>query len=438
MNAHTDIKSDQSFGNSFTNAGNGVLVENSQRGLTSNGGFTYQLPNATLLTQFARTDRFDTSISSHQFISQVILPSLTMNTAPLKWKHFPIYTTFTTSFINQSQVRSDPKQSLRYQRQLGTGVDLRKEIRLQKTTTLTPIAGYSEAWENRVLSSSSVVTEKDAYVGRYTLGGDLRQRITRNINGSLHYRYGVRFAPNITTPDASAEDHGIEMNQVTFDSNARIGRNTLLTLSSGYDYRRDPLSGPGRYRHVSSRIISPSADLQYEIKRGMTLFFRETYALVDPVTFAPVRTPANTSGEIQWGDPNALTFFSQGFSFTKANGDTPSQVFLNNKLKFYLTRKWYVDLMLSYRAQGRRSLDYSKVFPIEKTLRLVRDLHCWVFRMEVSQRPDQSEISFYIDLKANANANSNVFDKTRAQNYATSTRRDGPQIDQIFPAGQDE
>jgi hypothetical protein len=362
-----------------------------------------------------------------------------MNTAPLKWKHFPIYTTFNTSFVNDTPVRDTPQQSLLYRRTIATGVDFRKDMRIQKKTTLTPIVGYQESWANRLVTSTGVVTDRDQYVGVYTLGSDLRQRLNRAMNASLRYRYQVRLAPNTTRPDATADDHGVVNNQVTGDVTTRLGRSTLLTLASGYDYRNDPLSVPGKYRHVSSRVIAPNADLQWEVKHNVNVFFRETYSLSDPTTLQPVRTPANTSGELQWGDPNAATFFSQGFSYSKQPVGAPSQLYLNNKLKFYLTRKWYVDLLLSYRAQSDSGTNYSKVFPVEKTVRLVRDLHCWILRMEFTQRPDRTDASFYIDLKANANSSQNVFDRSRQQPaYSTSTRNDGPPLDQLFPAGPTE
>jgi lipopolysaccharide assembly outer membrane protein LptD (OstA) len=433
MNAHTDIKSDQSFGNSFSNAGNGVLVENQQRGLLSNGGFTYQLPKATFEAQFARSEKFDTTVSSRQFISQVTLPRMSMNTAPFIWKKFPVYTTFNGSFVNQTQTRYSPLYNLYYQREAVGGVNFRKDLRIKKITTITPIVGYSETWDNRVLTSSGVATEKDQYVGRYTLGADVKRNINRNVSTTWRYRYGIRFASNETKPDATADDHGVETNQLTGDVTTRIGRNTLITLASGYDYRNDPLSLPGRYRHVSARVIDPTVDVQWEIKPRLNLFFRETYQLFDPYTLTQVNTPANTSAEIQWGDPMATTFFSQGFSYSKSSPDTPSQLYMNNKLKLYLTRKWYMDLILSYRAQGASGVNYSKVFPIEKTIRLVRDLHCWILRMEFTQRPDRTDASFFIDLKASAGANKELFDKSRQQNYRQSTRNDGPQLDQLFP-----
>ncbi len=437
-NVHADAKSDQTFGNSFSNVGNGVLVESQQRGLISDGGLTYQWPNATMLAQFARTDKFDSSVSSHQFISQVTLPSVSINTAPLTWKRFPIYTTFNTSYADQTLTRDDPTQSLRYQRQALTGVNFRKDLRIQKATTFTPIVGYSETWENRVITSSGVVTEKDQYVGRYTLGADVKRRLNRAMSATLQYMYGVRFLTNSTILDAGADDHGIETNQVTGNLTTRIGRSTMLTLSSGYDYRGDPISVPGKYKHVSARVISPAADLQYEIKPKLNLYFRETYSIFDQTIQAPVGTPANTSGEIQWGDPTSITFFSQGFSFTKAPSGTPSLLILNNKLKLFVTRKWYMDLLLSYQAQGQAGIRYNRVFPIEKTVQIVRDLHCWILRLQFSQRPDANEVSFFIDLKANATANKDVFDRSRQQNYKTSTRQDGVPLDELFPAGKDE
>src|SRR5262249_55585118 len=157
----------------------------------------------------------------------------------------------------------------------------------------------------------------------------------------------------------------------------RVGRDTRTSLSSGVDLRDAPFSLPQKYDHLSERITPPSVDIQYQAAPKLAFFFRETYQLFDPVARTVTRTPLNTSGEMQLGGTDVKSFyFSQGFSFSKITGDgQPSVLNLTNKLRTYLTPKWYIDFSLAYRAQGPSSLDYRALLPTEKTISVVRDLH---------------------------------------------------------------
>ena len=436
LNSKLDLKSDQSFGNSFGGVGNEVAVENTQRGLFSEGGFTYQFQNATLQAQADRKDKFDSTISSKQFISHITLPRLIFNTVPLTSRLLPFYTSFNGTFTNDTEDRSDPARQLRYKKNVRAGLELKKDIKIRKRLTLTPVASYSQSWDNRVLGSTDIVTEKDQYIGRYTVGMDARRRFFRLVDLRLGYRYSVRNRLNQTRQEINANDYGVENNQLTGALQTRLGRSTLVSLSSGYDYLEAPRDQPDKYRHSSERVQPPSMDLQWQAKKNVTVFFRESYGIFDTRTRTPINSPINTSGELQVGDPNSATMFSQGFSYSKKGFGAQSELFLTNKLKFYLTPKWYVDLFWSYRAVGETKLEYRKVFPIERGIRVVRDLHCWVLRGELSSRPGRTDAAFYIDLKTNMRPERNLFRETQQSVY--STRNDGPDVDELFPVGNPE
>jgi hypothetical protein len=140
----------------------------------------------------------------------------------------------------------------------------------------------------------------------------------------------------------------------------------------------------------------------------------------------------NTSGGVQVGSVTSLVSFSHRFSYSKTPANTPAEVIFNDRLKFFLTPKWYVDLTLSYRAVGPQSFDYRKVFPIERSISVVRDLHCWVLRMEFTQRPNVKEASFYIDLKTNLSGQRNVFTGQKTDQFYPY-RDSSPDVSQIFP-----
>ena len=409
-NAKLDVKSDQVFGNEFSSVGNDVRIENQSRGVISEGGLNYQFPRSALQVQVDRQDKFDSTVSSQNFISKLTLPSISYNTIPINFKHVPFYTSFSSNFTDQTVERTSPLETLRYQRSASTGVQIKRDARISRTLTLTPNASYAETWQDHDFLSTG--TSKDVYVGHYTLGTDFRKRVGRSIDTTFSYLYGERFERNRTTLDSAADDHGVETNRLNSSVVSRIGRNTRLSFSSGYNYLRAPRSDPSRFDHQAARLTPPAADVQVQATRTVSLYFRETYQLFDFTTRRNVKTPLNTSGEVAVGNIAGRTYFSQGFSFTKQpTPGLPSDLLLTNKLRFFPSLKWHVDLFVSYRATGPDKLNYHRVLPIEKTIRVSRDLHCWVFRMEFSERPGRKEASFYVDLKANLSSQRNLFAK---------------------------
>ncbi len=407
MNGVLDVKSDQTFGNQFQNVGNDVRIENQARGVFSEIGFNYQFPRASLQLQTDRRDRFDSTVSSSNFISKLTLPSISLTTIPLAWKYFPFYTSFATSFLNETITRTSPAQELRYQRSAATSAQLKRDIRFSKKTTLTPLGSYEQTWRNRDVNIST--STKDIYQARYTVGGDLRQRVGKDTDLTFGYLYGERLAANRSRVDTEANDRGIEQDRVNVAGVTRIGRDTRLSLASGYNYRKAPRNDPSLYDHQSARVTPPNLDIQWQATRKVGFYFRETYGLFDTSARRNARSPLNTSGEVQVGNSNSTRYFSQGFSYTKAPTGQFSDVIFSNKVRFYPAPKWHLDAYVSYRATGPRGLDYRKATGIERTIQVVRDLHCWVLRMRFSERPGRKEASFYVDLKANLHGQRDVF-----------------------------
>jgi hypothetical protein len=406
-NAKVNFKSDQNFGNQFLGSGSEGRVENSQRGLLSQGGFNYQFSKASLEAEFDRTDRFDSTVSSKDFIGKITLPRLSFTTIPLTWKYFPLYTSFTANYVVQTQDRFNPSDPLFYQKSGSTGVQLKKDFHVAKKWTVTPALGYSETWQDSNFSTPSA--SADIYQGRTSAGLDLRRRFFHLTDLTLSEVYVVRSEKNKLGRDEAADDKGIETNQLNSSLVTWVGRNSRLSLSSGYDLRQTPRNDPTKYQHVSERITPPSLDLEIQATKNVAVYFREAYSLFDPGTKNSRRTPLNTAGEIQVSQPGQTFVFSQGFNYSKPSAGQNSELLLNNKLTFYMTPRWYVDAFISYRAIGPAGVNYKGVLPIERTIRVVRDLHCWVLRMEFSSRPDRKEASFFIDLKANMSPQRNVF-----------------------------
>jgi len=242
---------------------------------------------------------------------------------------------------------------------------------------------------------------------------------------------------NRTTIDTKADDHGIEREDMTGAIVSRIGRNTRLQLSSSFNLKDPPKSNRDKFEHSSERWGSPTVDINWQVARKVTISFRESYSIFDSRTRTPIRTPQNTSGAIDFGSVTDLTMFSQSFSYSKTPHGEDAILYLFNKLKFFLTPKWYIDFTLGYRAVGENKLNYRKILPTSKTISVVRDLHCWVFRMDFSERLGAKEASFHIDLKANFPAYKNVFSDIREDGFYPY-RDPRPDISKIFPYKKQE
>lgn len=405
MNAKLDWVSDQTFTNESGDRPDGIRVQSAERGILSEVGFSYQWSKAALLVEMDRRDRFDATISSESFISSLTLPRVTFNTVPMKLRFLPFYTRFTGSWANETGARVDPDETLRYQRSAAAGVELSRDLRVSRNTTVTPRLGFTESWRDRKTPSLLGSSESDVYQGRYNVGADFRHRIARPLDFRGGYDYVVRLTENSLGADTGADDYGVEANQFTAALVSRLGRNTRASLSSGYDLRTAPRSDLDRFEHESARIRPVSLDVHMRINRHVNVFFRETYDVF------PIRTPLNTAGEIQIGELASPYFFSQGFSYTKPSEGAESAVNFTNRFKFYLTSKWYIDAFLSYQAVGPKRLNFRKIRPIEKSISVTRDLHCWVFRMTFSERTGRREARFHIDLKTNFRRQTELFQR---------------------------
>lgn len=406
-NAKIDLKSDVSVGNQFSNTGNQILVENSRIGVNSEAGFSYQFSKAAMQVDFTRNDRFDSAVSSKTFISNLVIPSVSLTTIPIIWKYFPFYTSFSASWINQTNQRSTPEQTLRYQKSGNAGVQLQKDFRLWKKWAMTPHFGYAESWQDRDLNFSTAT--KDVYLGRYNTGLDIRRRIARKTDMTLSHIYVVRLERNRLNKDTIGADRGIETNLAGVSIATRFKRDNRISVQSGYDIRSAPRDDPQKYHHRTERVTPPTLDVQLRITPLTLVYFNETYSLFDGAVDKVVRTPLNTSGGIQFGDSGGTTYFSQGFSYGKKAPGQNSTLNLSNKLRFFLTRKWFFDLFLSYRAVGKSKINYSKVTSTEKNISIVRDLHCWLLRMTFSERGLEKEAYFRVDLRTNYKSEDDVF-----------------------------
>jgi len=427
LNSKVEYKTDANYSNDTSGVGNGALIEDQNRGLLSELGLNYQWKRAALRMDMQRQDKYDSNLSSEAFISALVLPMITFNTIPIKFRVLPFYTSFQAFWKNATPERSSPNVNLVYQRSADVNTRINRDFRFKKTT-LTPSLTYDETWQSSESSGSS----KEVYQGRYSPGLNWRQRLTRSTDFNAAYTFTMRLEKNRTNQDLLANDRGVEQNTVSPSFVSRWGRNNRWSLSSAYDLRSAPRSNPDFYKSRSARISPLNLDSQMEIRPRVTLFYRESYSFYDSSNRKPVKTPVNSSGEIQWGDPNQLVFFSQGFNHSKTpTGQEPS-INLTNKLKFFPSRKWYIDFYLSYRLITDHQFNKGSFTPNEKTIQVVRDLHCWIFRMVFSQRPDRTEASFYIDLKSNISTTANIFANTTGT-QAYPYRNSSPPLSDIFP-----
>jgi lipopolysaccharide assembly outer membrane protein LptD (OstA) len=337
MRVRANYTSSQDFGNQFGASGRDVRVESKEIGLLSEGELAYQFPKALLSTHFDRKDKFDNTVSSSSFISKLTLPRVSLATTELTFKNVPFKTNFTANYINETNERSDPKIALRYKQTVDTGVTIKREFLIKKRTTLTPSVGYRQTWSDRLVSTGT--DTKDYYVGRYNTGFNVRERLTRSVDLNLNHSYIVRFKPNQTIVETEAVDRGVEANQLNASVNSRVGRNTSLILTSGYNLQSNPRTDTSLYKNELARVTPPQASLQWEPIRDVMFDYSETYSVYDGSLRKEVYRPLNTSGGVQVGSVTSLVSFSHRFSYSKTPANTPAEVIFNDRLKFFLTPK---------------------------------------------------------------------------------------------------
>ncbi len=391
LQANAIFQSDESFSNLYSGDN-----EYSRQTAQSDAALTYQRPTYTSRWLVRQDQTFDTS--RNRFVRQrTVLPQWDIQSTPLLIGS-SVYATLSGSFAN-TYTRPSTTSALNpvvpekdiYQQTANASASFSRPFALMKSMSYTPSAGLSESWQawEDITPAGSTATRIDRsglFSGRAFTSHNLRQRFGRSLDMDLSYSYRVRGAPNALKRDKTGADEGVEQNGLGLAMFFRPTTAFWSRASSGYDLRTSPGLGSVKGKN---KVTPPTVEFNYRPLRKLEFFYRQTQQLY------PVNRPQITQFSAQWGDTMGA-HISSGWSY---NSGTSGSIQIQQRAAFPLTRGWFLQGGVQYTASGERDLQYNKVQIIEKTLTVVRDLHCWVFRAEVTQRPGLDQVSFNIDLK---------------------------------------
>lgn len=391
LQANAIFQSDESFSNLYSGDN-----EYSRQTAQSNAALTYQRPTYTSRWVVQQDETFDAS--RNRFVRQhTILPQWDIQSTPLLIGS-SVYATLSGSFAN-TYTRPSTSSALNpvvpekdmYQQTGNASASFSRTFALMKSMSFTPSAGFSESWQawRDVTPAGSTVTRVDhtgLYSGRAFTSENLRQRFGRSLDMDLTYSYRVRGAPNALRRDKTGADEGVEQNGLGLAFFYRPTTVFWSRASSGYDLRNSPGLGSVKARNKTS---PPTVEMNYRPLRNLEFFYRQTQQLY------PVNRPQITQFSSQLGS-SLGPHIAAGWSY---NSGTTGSIQIQQKAAFPLTKGWFLQGSVQYNAYGPGDLQYNHVQIIEKTLTVVRDLHCWVFRAELTQRPGLDQVFFRIDLK---------------------------------------
>lgn len=408
--ANVNLQSDQNFNNLFVQDHFERIV-NEQIGLKSELALTHQLPWMTSRASAVRIDKVDTTVSRDLFTSNLVLPSVSFNTIPLKSTYVPVYVTLSGAYAYEmtKAKRTAPDE---FAHNANLRVELSRDIPVTRRLTFKPSAAVQENWQNTIPKGDG--RPPDRYTNRVSETMSFRARLSRRLDLDFGHTATIRSVTNKFVQNANAPDRGIEFHNLFYTFFARPSRKTQIRATSGYNLRvvdRDGVlrgTSPSDYEGapaetlmgtIQQRMHSPDFELTLQPRPGLELFIRELYHLF------PSLHNGVTQGRLTWQPPDSKTYVQTAASY---NNRSPGQLLLSTTAGFNLSPGWRVETVLEYLVSGPGHLAYNTVAPTQRELRLIRRLHCWRLTMHVIDRPEVRQFFVGIQLLTDVAAEKKV------------------------------
>lgn len=259
------LQSDPNFNNDYARSNFFRVTPD----LTNNAALVRRFSNGLVRLSYSR---FDVSNGITYQKSTEEAPRLDYASNPLRIAGLPWINNL-SAFATNSFDATRPF----LQKSVGTSWQGTKSIPLAKGLTLTPTAGISETYSNRVdelVAGPSTSTTLDAFVPRWSTSGDLRYK-TYIGDIDLAHSYSMRLKSDEFSQDTSAIDKGVESNITTLSDRFMPARGVWARLSSGWDFRtfRDhAVAGEDRLQPIV-------AELAWQARKNLSVNAREDFAL---------------------------------------------------------------------------------------------------------------------------------------------------------------
>lgn len=299
--------------------------------------------------------------------STSVLPKLSYSLLPMELVN-SIYFSYSGLLTNRCLSGSYPTQTLQ------NTVKLNTKQRLMNWLNLTPSLGHSEVWkrnEKRDATSSIGVGVNTNIYGISTRSISKLEGVRHVITPSLNYNLSVR-GKDVTERVRFNLRNTIQLKLVN------IGKFDLFTTttSGSYNLREHKFS-----TLITGIKINPFSPFDLSIDFGYDVYDREIDYLNGTFrTF--LRRRFNESHRFN---------LSLTQSYLRRRGEDPN-VQIWGELAFNLTKNWFISYRSRYDFMERRSVSHS--------LKLIRDLHCWVAELNVESTKVNWKYDFRISIKA--------------------------------------
>lgn len=378
MQSNLEFQSDENFNNTYFKESFDRVVQ------TRNSDFalTASAKSVTTRVLFDRNERFDAAKDTF-VVESLTAPQISFTTSRIEIGRTRLYYTVNGLF-NQTFNKADD-----FYRQSGNaGLTLAKSFRFGRNTVFSPRVNYDENWVDRR-------TEEDLrnlFIGRYTTNAAVRQRMTRWVDLDVSHIYTVRTLNNTIRSDTVSADKGIESNKGVVTNYYRFGRKASLKLFSGYNFHKNKGEIVTTYK---KKMDDVSAEFRLTPFKNVSIFFRDTY------DFFP-RDNVSMSGNVNlWG-------LGTNWSYLKSNKGT---VNVYHSFRRNITSKTQFNYGVRYIAKGPGKMNYETVQFTEHTINVVRDMHCFEFRVSYTKRGESEEILFNLQLKVDMQRKNKLFDR---------------------------
>lgn len=296
-----------------------------------------------------------------------VLPRLSYSLFPMELAK-SIYFSYSGRLLNQYTSGMNSAQTLR------NTVRFNTKQRLWDRLNLTPSLEHSEFWkrnERRSGTSSLRVSANANIYGMSTRRVGKIEGIRHIITPSVNYHLSLK-GEDVTERLGFQIRNSVQLRLV----NSRKYDLFTATTSGSYDLRKDRFSPL-----VTGIEINPVPPLNLSCNFGYDPYDREIdYVNETFRTFLRRR-----------GDESHHFNFSVTQSFLRRRGEDP-ELQIWGELGFNLTKNWFI----SY--QGR--YDVAKGRGVSHSLKVIRNLHCWVGELNVSSTKINWKYDFRISIKA--------------------------------------
>ncbi|MBI4054495.1 MAG: hypothetical protein HY402_00020 [Elusimicrobia bacterium] len=332
-----------------------------------------------------RTNDFEKSVES--------LPRLDFQTTALGVPKLPLLFSFNASYDRPFEPSGDF-----YRNNSSAQINILQTLPVSRRLSLNPQVSFQENWQDR----AGATDLQDQLIGRYTLAENLRLRDAWG-DWDLSHTFQRRLKVNTFSVDQESRDKGIEQNRLFLQQTLRPDRRLLMRTFTGFD-----LSHPrGDSRRTQDRWEPLALDLNWTLKKAVSLYFREDYLLN--------RGNRSTIAQLDFGYLDSR-YTSLGVSASQAR---PGHLFVNQGFGWAAPDgNWRAQLALRYdtfTTGGIAGLEHLRFF--EKELTLTKLFHDFLTRLSLRSRPGVKEVLFRIDLKVDAARAQKVIHRERESEW---------------------